>query len=431
MNRRDFLVRTGALAGGMLAAACGTNIGGGGGASGGGTSGGGGGKVTLTHWYHQYGEQGTQQAVERYAQEYTKQNPKVQINVVWVPGDYGTKLSAALVGPNPPDVYETSPTLQMVKQNQAVRLDDLFSDADKRDFYPNVMQTNTINGHIYGVKMVTDVGLLYYRKSLLQRAGVQPPQSAADVVAAARTLTQGHTKGMFVGNDGGIGALEVLLPQSNRVSFLSGGDTVGFATQQTAEALQPLIQLNANGSLLVGNTTDWFQPDAINQNLVAMQWTGLWAMKEVRAAIGDDFDVLPWPAFSSGGTPVTFIGGWSAIVNGHSNHVAEAKKYVKWLWIDNKDIQKDFNLSYGFHIPPRKSIAAKATPLHSGPAKKAVDILGKYGLALPPTWDATMGTAYGDAVSAIVKDRHDATSSLPLLKGAQQKAQQELDQELK
>lgn len=431
MNRRQFLIRTGALAGGALAAACGTTIGSSGGTGGGSAGGGGGGSVTLTHWYHQYGEQGTQQAVERYAQEYTKKNPKVQINVVWVPGDYGSKLSAALVGANPPDIYETSPTLQMVKQKQAVPLDDLFSEADKRDFYPNVMQTNTINGRIYGVKMVTDVGLLYYRKSMLQAAHVQPPQTVADVVAAAKTLTQGHTKGMFLGNDGGIGALGVLLPQSNRVNFLTGGDTVSFATQQTADALQPLIQLNGNGSLLVGNTTDWFQPDAINQSLAALQWTGLWAMKEVRAAIADDFDVLPWPAFTSSGTPVTFIGGWSAIVNGNSQHVAEAKKYVKWLWIDNKDIQKDFNLSYGFHIPPRKSIAAQATPLHSGPAKKAVDILSKYGLALPPTWDATMGTAYGDAVSTIVKDRHDAASSLSLLKDAQQKAQQELTQELK
>ncbi|MDQ3815573.1 MAG: twin-arginine translocation signal domain-containing protein, partial [Armatimonadota bacterium] len=54
-------------------------------------------RITLTQWYHQYGEEGTQAAVLRYAQEYTKLHPDIAVQVVWVPGDYQTKLNTALL----------------------------------------------------------------------------------------------------------------------------------------------------------------------------------------------------------------------------------------------------------------------------------------------------------------------------------------------
>ena len=50
-------------------------------------------KATLDVWYHQYGEAGTQQAVERYAKEY----PDATVNVQWTPGDYTSKLNSGLL----------------------------------------------------------------------------------------------------------------------------------------------------------------------------------------------------------------------------------------------------------------------------------------------------------------------------------------------
>lgn len=39
--------------------------------------------IRLKHWYHQYGEDGTQDAVSRHAQQYTEANPKVEIEINW------------------------------------------------------------------------------------------------------------------------------------------------------------------------------------------------------------------------------------------------------------------------------------------------------------------------------------------------------------
>ena len=94
VGRRSVLALGGSLAAvGLFGAACGGNTGRGSSSS---TSAGGGSKgstVTLQQWYHQYGEAGTQQAVEKYAAAY----PDAKVNVQWSPGDYDKKAASALL----------------------------------------------------------------------------------------------------------------------------------------------------------------------------------------------------------------------------------------------------------------------------------------------------------------------------------------------
>src|SRR5438270_12439565 len=115
-DRRRFLRGLGlgaaAIGGSQLLAACGGGSSGVSGNSGGGASGGAGGsKPSLNVWYHQYGEAGTQQAVMRYAKEYTGADVKVQ----WTPGDYTSKLNAGLLSTSGPDVFESSVNIDQVK----------------------------------------------------------------------------------------------------------------------------------------------------------------------------------------------------------------------------------------------------------------------------------------------------------------------------
>lgn len=380
-------------------------------------------KITLNQWYHQYGEEGTQQAAIRYAQEYTAQNPNVEVKVTWVPGDYGAKVNAALLTPEGPDIWENPPTLDLVKAGQIAPLDDIFIEEVKKDFNPIDLQANTINGKIYAVKMIDDMGMVYYRKSILDQAGVKPPETMDELIAAAKQLTTGKVKGLFVGNDGGISALVTITPWAAGSEFMTADNQIVFDNDKTALAYQKVKELNDSGALLIGAPTDWWDPSAFTQGLVAMQWTGLWAMPGIKKAIGDDFGVIPWPKIGDSGTPATFRGGWSQMVNAKGKHVEEAKKFVKWLWIDNTKNQQDWSLSYGFHVPPRISAASSAEPLKSGPAAQAVEYLNNYGKAAPPTWTGAMGTAVQDALTNVVKNNADPAAEI---KTAAQKCNDEL-----
>ena len=385
-------------------------------------------KIRLSQWYHQYGEAGTEDAAKRYAQQYTTENPNVEVEMVWVPGDYeGAALPAALLTDEGPDVYEGHLSYALVQAGQVAPIDELFTDEIKADFNPNDVATNTVEGKIYGIKMIDDMGLLYYRKSMLSDAGVNPPTTMDELIAAATTLDNGRVKGLFVGNDGGVAALNTIAPWSAGSEFVdTSTNKIIFNNERTALAYQKVKELNDSGALLIGSPTDWWDPSAFNDGLTAMQWTGLWAMPGITAAVGDDFGVVPWPALDASGTPTTFWAGWSEFVNpkGENQQIEEAKKFINWLWIQKTDLQQDWALSYGFHVPPRISAAAAAEPLKSGPASEAVGFLSQYGKIMPPQWTAAMGTILNDSIVNIIQNGADAASEVA---SAADKCQAELD----
>jgi multiple sugar transport system substrate-binding protein len=365
---------------------------------------------TLNVWYHQYGEKGTQQAAIRYAEAFTKANPDIAVKVTWVPGDYVAKLNASLLTANAPDVFEIGDfDAPMARRGQIAPLDDLYG-AAQTDFAPSALSYVTVDGKLYGIQMMRDLMMVYYRKSMFAKARITPPKTFDDLRAAAKALTTGSQKGLFVGNDG-VGQAGYLQLWASGGDLVTGGKAA-FASPQAVEALGALKQLADDKSLLLGFTTDWWDETAFTTGAAAMQLNGLWSMPAVTKALGDDFGVIPWPAYGSAGTPSARVGGWATVVNAKGKHVAAAKKYAQWLWIDQADFQKDWAVGYGFHIPARESIAAATDQLKQGAAKDAVDIADSYGKVFPNVWNSAPQTHFGDAMAKIVAGNGDPAQLL-------------------
>ncbi|MFE2271672.1 ABC transporter substrate-binding protein [Streptomyces lavendulae] len=361
--------------------------------------------TTLNVWYHAYGEAGAQQAALRYATAFTKAHPDIAVKVTWVPGDYTAKINATLLTDAAPDVFEIGDFSDaLARRGQIAALDDLYGSA-RSDFNDNAIAGVTVDGKLHGVKMIDDVMMLYFRKSRLAEAGITPPTTFDELVAAAKALTTKTGKGLFLGNDG-LGDSPILAVRSNGGDLVADGK-VAFGSPQALEALTGLRRLHEDKSLLLGYTTDWWDPSALTQNVVPMQWCGLWAMPAVKTALGDDFGVLPWPAFKAGGSPAVRVGGWTSCVNAKGRHVDAAKQFVQWLWIQESGLQKDWAESYGFHVPPRKSVAAGAEKLSSGPARETVELAAKYGKPNPGTWDTAVSDAFRAAAAKIVGGQGD------------------------
>jgi multiple sugar transport system substrate-binding protein len=402
LSRRDLLKRTGGLAAlAALTAACGGNTG-----RPASSGGGGGAKPNLAQWYHQYGETGTQQAALKYAKAY----PDANVAVQWTPGDYTSKLASGLLSSKGPDVFESQLNIGMVKSNQVVALDDIMADV-KDDFLPGDLATNSVDGKIYGIRMIIDPQVIYYRKSMLDKAGIKPPETIDDLIAAAKELTTNKVKGIFVGNDGG-NALGGPALWSAGGQYLTDDHKPGFMGDKVAQGLGKLHELYASKSVLLGSPTDWTDPSAINQGLVAMQWIGMWAVPGMQKALGDDLGVMPFPKLDAEGKPSVYSGGWTQFVSSKSANVDAAKKFVKWLWIDKEEYQEDWSLNYGFHIPPRKSLAAKASKLQSGVAADTVKLNADYGHTDNPAWTPKMGTAWTDVLTNVIKKGADPAAEL-------------------
>ncbi|MBM7774979.1 multiple sugar transport system substrate-binding protein [Actinokineospora baliensis] len=392
VDRRSFLVAAGLLG----LAGCGSDTGRGGAADG-----------PLRHWYHAYGEDGVQDAVRRYAAAY----PGAKVEVQWNPGDYDSKIVTALRAGAVPDIFEAQVKVDWVRQKQVVPLDDLLGDT-RDDFVRTLLDSQTVDGALYGIPQAIDTQVLYYRRSLLEKAGIAPPRTVDELVDATKRLTASGVKGLFAGNDGGVGVLTAPLLWSAGLDFLSqDGKAPGFDDPRAATAFGKLRDLNS--SLLLGAPTDWSDPGAFVDGLAAMQWTGLWNLPKIVAAHGDDVGVLPFPRLDASGAESVPVGAYSAMVNARSADVVAAKAYVKWLWVDKADHQTEFATAFGAHLPARKSLAAQAEPLRDGPGKEIVEFVTRSGrIASPARWSSRANTALSDAVSRIARQGADPAGEL-------------------
>ncbi|MFC9926047.1 ABC transporter substrate-binding protein [Streptomyces sp. NPDC127190] len=408
-DRRSILrAALGVAATGGLAA-CGSNNGRGGGSGSG---------KQLTQYFHAYGEAGVEQAVKRYAKAYSKVNVTTQ----WITGsDYETKLFAALLTDQAPDVFEFHPQIQLVKSGQVADLTDIIAPV-KDDFNPADIASHTVDGKVYGVRMIDDPQFLFYRKSMLEKANVAVPTTLDELIEAAAKLTTSKVKGLFLGND--LHAIEAPLIWSAGAEPLTAKNEIGYHTDEVVAGLRQLRKLFTSGDLLLDAPADFWDPSAISQGLCAIQFCGMWAMPAMQQALGDDLGVMPFPKVGSKGRPSVYNGGWSMFVNAKGKDVDAAKEYVKWLWIDQKQYQEDFATSYGFHIPPRRTIAAQAGKLKSGLAAEGVKLFNTYGHFDNIGWTQAMWSAWDSVIADCVRKGGDPEAALD-------KADRTINRELK
>ncbi|MFB7935030.1 MULTISPECIES: ABC transporter substrate-binding protein [Streptomyces] len=384
-----------AAAGGL--AACGSNTGRGGG-SGSGTN--------LVQMFHAYGEAGTEQAIKRYAKAYKDANVTTQ----WITSsDFESKLFSALLTKNAPDLFEFHPQIQMVKSGQVADLTDII-DPVKDDFNPADIKSHTVDGKIYGVRMIDDPQFFFYRKSMLEKAKVEVPTTLDELMEAAAKLTTGKVKGLYMGND--LHSVNDTLIWSAGAQHLTEKNEIAYHTDGVVEGLKKMRKLFTSGDLLLGAPTESWDPSSFNQGLCAIQFCGMWAMPAIQDALGDDWGVFPFPKVTDSGKPSVYNGGWSMFVNAKGKNVDAAKEYVKWLWIDKKDYQEDWATSYGFHIPPRASLAKTADKLKSGNAAEGVRLFNEFGHFDNIGWTQAMRTAFEDVFANSVRKNMDPEAAL-------------------
>ena len=420
--RRRFLSLSGGLAAAAGLTACGSNTGrpdpaGSASASGGASPS----AVELTQWYHEYGEEGVEDAVKRYAAAYDQ----AKVSVKWNPGEYAKLVSAALLTDDVPDVFEygNGPTLDMIKAGQVLDLTDTLGDA-RSQFAPSVLAAMTFDDKVWAVPQTVDMQMIYYRKSLLEKAGVQPPTTLDQLVTAARAVQTKDIGGFFAGNDGGLGVLgDQLIWASGHEQINEERSGIGFDDAAMYAGLTAWRDFSRDG-VLQSASKDWFDAAPFLNEETAMQWTGLWELPDVQKAFGDDFGVLPFPAIGGDGRQVVPFGAFSSCVSAKGTDPEAAKAFVKWLWVDQEADQVDFSNSYGTHIPAKPALVPKATQIAEGAGAEAARFVTDFGHAPSLLWTPSTQQAYSDALSKVVRKNADPQDAIGAVA---RKAQAELE----
>lgn len=207
---------------------------------------------------------------------------------------------------------------------------------DFEDFSKASVSTNTVDGKLVGIPIITEQHILYYRKDLLEQKNIPVPKTMDELMAAAAALhdPQNEVYG-FVSR----GQLAALVSQISSFIYSEGGEFLrdGKAILNSPESLKgmdiyatllreygPPGVLNmswpqAIGVFAQGKAAFFADANSIYHN----------ATDPEKSVIADKIGYAQFPAGSAGSLPFN-IASWGVAMNSESSNKDAAWAFIQW-----------------------------------------------------------------------------------------------------
>ncbi len=258
------------------------------------------------------------------------------------------------------DVYQIDIIWPGVIAEHAVDLSSAFGDKVK-DFFPGIIEANTVDGALSGIPWFTDAGLLYFRNDMLEKYNLQPPTTWTELESAAKTIMDGENASNpdFTGFVWQGKAYEGLTCNGLEWLVSQGGgtiiDTDRNVTVDNDKAIAAMDRATkwVNGISPEGVTTytetETFNIWVAGNAAFARNWPYMYAGSQDSDAIKGKVGFSPLP---KGDDPedksAATIGGWSMMVSKYSGEQDAAIEFTKYL------VSPELQLSYAIertHMP--------------------------------------------------------------------------------
>ncbi|MEX2541600.1 MAG: ABC transporter substrate-binding protein [Trueperaceae bacterium] len=232
-------------------------------------------------------------------------------------------------------------------------------EAAVEDFFPAIVENNTVNGELVGLPYFTDAGLLYYRQDLLDEYGFDgPPETWQELEQMAQTIQDGEREGgnpdfwgyVWQGN-----AYEGLTCDALEWVASNGGGSIiepdGTISINNERAIAA-VEMAANwvGTISPDGVTGYQEEDARGTwqsgNAAFMRnWPYAYVPgQDADSAIRDKFGVTTLPAGDSGAGAAT-LGGWQLAVNRYSPNPEVAADVVLHLGSYDEQLARAIEVS--------------------------------------------------------------------------------------
>jgi multiple sugar transport system substrate-binding protein len=270
---------------------------------------------------------------------------------------------------------------------------------DLSSFLRPAVRTGEYRGRLYAAPWKTDAGLLYYRKDLLDQAGIQePPKTWAEMQAACGKINEPGVScygGQFDKYEG-------LTCNFSEAVHSAGGvvvDDSGRPNVNTPQARQGLdfLAQGFKSGLMPKEAITYKEEEARRAfekgDLVFLrQWPYQWALsnKEGSSEVAGKFDVAPLPGLSGPGAPT--LGGHNLAISAFAKNKATALDFIKFL---TSEESQRANLLASSEAPTRAALYDDAKLQEEFPY---LPVLKASLLNAKPRPDAVR---YGDVTTAI------------------------------
>jgi multiple sugar transport system substrate-binding protein len=318
---------------------------------------------------------------EKLVKMFMEKNPGIKINILEMPqksdaqhNDYVTKLSSKDTSIDIMNIDIIWPP-EFGASEWLEPLNGYFSKEELDKLLPGPVQGNTLNGKLYGIPFYTDAGMLFYRKDILDEAGVKPPKTFDELNKLAKSLKgKGGTEYGFVyqGNQ-----YEGLVCNVLEYFWANGGDVLSpdnkaiIDSPNNVEALKFFSDMTKSDLVPKGITT-YVEEDARTvftegKSVFMRNWPYAWAKsQEDGSKVKGKVGVVPIPVGPSGKTPAATLGGWNLGINVNITKEKKdaAAKFLKYLASDETQA---FSAVNSGRIPIAKSAFKNADVLKANP----------------------------------------------------------------
>ena len=322
------------------------------------------------------------------------------------------------------DVYRTDVIWAPQLASHFVDLTAATKDVIKQ-FFPAIVESQTVNGKLVALPLFTDAPALFYRKDLLDKYGAKVPTTWTEMAATAKMIMDKERAAgnkdmwgfVFQGN-----SYEGLTCDALEwVKSYGGGQIVEPDGKISIDNPQAVAALNEAkswiGTISPEGVLSYQEEESRGVwqtgNAVFMRnWPYAYSLgNSADSPIKDKFDVAPLPKGDGpNARSAATLGGWNLAVSKYSKHQKEAIELVKFL--ASADSQKKYDALMLSHLPtimslyddadiakqqpiiPRwKNIFLNAVPRPSAPTQKNYNEVSK------DFWTAVHNTLAGDGTA--------------------------------
>ncbi len=267
--------------------------------------------------------------------EWAAQNDGAELNIEIQDWDgIVTKLQTSLSSPQQtPDVVELGNT-QVLAFAAAGALSDITDMTDElggSDLIPSLVETGSYEDAMYAAPLFAGSRIVFYRKSLLQAAGIEVPKTLPELTDAAIALQEANPEGTpdFEGfympaPDWGAATGWFFSNGSNYAEQNDDGSWSGtLSTAEGQAAMAELQEIYQEGGITAATSTtqDYQQAYAVFNEGRAGMFTSLsinW--DRIDPAVQDDTGVFPLPGLTADEPGATLAGGSNIGISKNSSN---------------------------------------------------------------------------------------------------------------
>lgn len=316
------------------------------------------------------------------------------------------------------DVYMVDVIWQGILAPHAVDLKKYFKEDEIKQFFPRIIENNTVGGRLVSAPCFTDAGILYYRTDLLEKNGYkEPPKTWEELTEMAKKIQDGERaagKGDFQGFVfQGKASESVTCNAIEWIYSFNGGTIVEPDKKVTINNPKAIKALETAkgwvGTISPKGVTTYGEEEARNVwqagNAAFMRnWPYAYVLgNDPKSVIAGKFDVTVLPKGGDDGKNAACLGGWQLMVSAYSKAPDAAADLVKYLTSQETQKGRAVDLSL---LPTLPALYGDADVLAKNPYfKNLLDVL-QNAVARPSTVTGAdynqLSTAFFQSVNKVL-----------------------------